>query len=43
VWFARLDEIADHVARLEAAGKVVLRRDRFPAYESPLPEFSDRR
>jgi peptidoglycan-N-acetylglucosamine deacetylase len=42
VWFATLDEIAAHVEKLEAAGTWSPRREKLPAYESPLPEFLER-
>jgi peptidoglycan-N-acetylglucosamine deacetylase len=44
VWFARLDQVCDHVQRLVAEGRWRPRYETFPLYQSPLPEFSkDRR
>ena len=39
VWFARLEDIAAHVRRLEVAGTWTPRRDRLPYYVSPIPEL----
>jgi len=40
VWFARLDEICDHVRQLIASGRWTPRSETLPLYESPLPEFA---
>ena len=40
VWFARLDQVCDHVRRLMAEGRWMPRYETFPLYQSPLPEFS---
>ena len=40
VWFARLDQVCDHVQRLIAEGRWTPRYETFPIYQSPLPEFS---
>ena len=40
VWFARLDQVCDHVQRLMAEGRWSPRVETLPVYESPLPEFS---
>ena len=40
VWFARLDQVCDHVQQLMAEGRWMPRYETFPIYESPLPEFS---
>ena len=40
VWFARLDEISDHVRGLIADGAWQPRVERLPHYESPIPELS---
>jgi hypothetical protein len=40
VWFARLDQICDHVQQLIAAGHWTPRVEILPVYDSPLPEFS---
>ncbi|MEM7177880.1 MAG: polysaccharide deacetylase [Pseudomonadota bacterium] len=39
VWFARLDEIAEHVQRLRADGLWTPRIERMPAYDGPIPEL----
>jgi peptidoglycan/xylan/chitin deacetylase (PgdA/CDA1 family) len=39
VWFARLDEICDHVQGLIRSGTWHPRVERLPLYVSPLPEF----
>ena len=39
VWFATTGEIADHVKDLIARKAWTPRREKLPAYESPLPEF----
>ena len=39
VWFATTGEIADHVKDLIAKKTWTPRREKLPAYESPLPEF----
>lgn len=39
VWFARLEDIAAHVRRLEASGAWTPRRDHLPYYVSPIPEL----
>ena len=36
VWFARLDEIADHLDRIEASGAYVPRREALPYYTAPI-------
>ena len=40
VWFARLDQVCDHVQKLMAEGRWTPRCETFPLYQSPLPEFS---
>ena len=40
VWFARLDQICDHVQKLIVEGRWTPRCEILPIYESPLPEFS---
>ena len=40
VWFARLDQVCDHVQRLVAEGRWTPHYETFPLYESPLHEFS---
>ena len=40
VWFARLDQICEHVQQLIAAGRWTPRVETLPIYDSPLPEFS---
>jgi len=40
VWFARLDEVCDHVQMLIATGRWAPRTETLPVYVSPLPEFS---
>lgn len=40
VWFARLDEVCDHVHKLVADGRWTPRRETIPPYHSPLPEFA---
>jgi hypothetical protein len=40
VWFARLEQICDHVQELMAEGRWTPRCETLPIYESPLPEFS---
>jgi hypothetical protein len=40
VWFARLDEIHDHVKAVIAAGAWAPRIEDMPAYVSPIPELS---
>lgn len=40
VWFARLDEIADHVRKVVSAGEWLPHRERLPLYRSPIPEFT---
>jgi len=40
VWFARLDQVCDHVHKLMAEGRWTPRYETFPLYQSPLPEFS---
>lgn len=40
VWFARLDEICDHVNQLVAEAKWQPRVEHLPVYHSPLPELS---
>ena len=40
VWFARLDQVCDHVQKLMAEGRWTPRYETLPLYESPLPEFS---
>ena len=40
VWFARLDEIADHARALIAEGKWTPRAESLPLYHSPIPELS---
>jgi hypothetical protein len=36
VWFARLDEIADHLDRVEASGAYDPRREALPYYTAPI-------
>ena len=43
VWFARLDQVCDHVHKLMAEGSWTPRYETFPLYQSPLPEFSKER
>jgi hypothetical protein len=43
VWFARLDQVCDHVRGLMAEGRWAPRYETFPLYQSPLPEFSKER
>jgi hypothetical protein len=43
VWFARLDQVCDHVQKLMAEGRWTPRYETFPLYQSPLPEFSKER
>jgi len=43
VWFARLDQVCDHVQKLMAEGRWTPRYETVPAYQSPLPEFSKER
>ena len=43
VWFARLDQVCDHVHKLMAEGNWTPRYETFPLYQSPLPEFSKER
>jgi hypothetical protein len=43
VWFARLDQVCDHVQGLMAEGRWTPRYETFPIYQSPLPEFSKER
>ena len=41
VWFARLDQVCDHVRKLMAEGRwTTPRYETFPLYQSPLAEFS---
>jgi peptidoglycan/xylan/chitin deacetylase (PgdA/CDA1 family) len=40
VWFARLDQVCDHVQTLMAEGRWSPRVETLPLYQSPLPEFS---
>ena len=40
VWFARLDQVCDHVQKLVTQGRWTPRYETVPAYHSPLPEFS---
>ena len=40
VWFARLDEVCDHVTALIAEGTWEPRVDRIPPYHSPIPELA---
>lgn len=40
VWFARLDEIRDHVSELMADGAWQPRVEALPVYHNPLPELS---
>jgi hypothetical protein len=40
VWFARLEEICDHVQKLTGEGRWTPRYETLPIYESPLPEFA---
>ena len=40
VWFARLEQICDHVNELKANKKWQPRTEKLPVYHSPLPEFS---
>ena len=43
VWFARLDQVCDHVQRLMTEGRWTPRCETFPLYQRPLPEFSKER
>jgi hypothetical protein len=43
VWFAPLEEIADHVRGTIAAGQWRPRIDRLPYYEGPIHELEERR
>jgi hypothetical protein len=43
VWFARLDQVCDHVQRLMVEGRWTPRCETLPLYQSPLPEFSKER
>ena len=36
VWFARLDEIADHLDQVVASGAYVPRREALPYYTAPI-------
>lgn len=40
VWFARLNAVSDHVARLMADGDWQPRRETLPLYHSPIPELT---
>ena len=40
VWFARLEDVCDHVDRLVKDGRWQPRTETLPLYRSPLPEFS---
>jgi peptidoglycan/xylan/chitin deacetylase (PgdA/CDA1 family) len=40
VWFARLEQICDHVNQLRADKRWLSRTETLPVYPSPLPEFS---
>ena len=40
VWFARLDEICDHVKEVLAGGQWTPQIEDLPAYDSPIPELS---
>ena len=40
MWFARLDQVCDHVQRLVAEGRWAPHYETFPLYESLLHEFS---
>ena len=40
VWFARLDEVCNHVQKLIAEQRWVPRTETLPVYTSPLPEFA---
>lgn len=40
VWFARLDEICDHVQAEIATGAWRAREEQLPLYTSPIPEFN---
>jgi peptidoglycan/xylan/chitin deacetylase (PgdA/CDA1 family) len=40
VWFARLDEIAGHVRRLQATGEWTPRVDEMPLYDGPLADVA---
>ena len=42
-WFARLDQVCDHVEKLMAEGRWTPRYETFPLYQSPLSEFSKQR
>ncbi|MFI4994943.1 MAG: polysaccharide deacetylase [Hyphomicrobiales bacterium] len=42
VWFARLDEVCDHVKTLIAATAWQPRVEALPLYRSPIPEFAKR-
>jgi peptidoglycan-N-acetylglucosamine deacetylase len=41
VWFARLDEITDHVNKIIADGAWSPRVDRLPYYDGPIPELGE--
>jgi hypothetical protein len=43
VWFARLDQICEHVQRLIREGRWSPRVEMLPIYDSPLPEFAKSR
>lgn len=43
VWFARLEEVCDHVKKLTAEKSWQPRIETLPIYRSPLPEFSQDR
>jgi peptidoglycan/xylan/chitin deacetylase (PgdA/CDA1 family) len=43
VWFARLEDIAEHVRAVTAAGKWKPRIDRLPYYDGPIAELKERR
>ena len=36
VWFARLDQIADHLNQLQSNGDYTPRKDHLPYYTSPI-------
>ena len=40
VWFARLDQVCDHVHKLMDRGRWTPHYETFPLYQSPLPEFA---
>jgi hypothetical protein len=42
VWFARLDEIVEHVRQLMRSEQWAPRRERLPVYHSPIPELARR-